>query len=130
MQVPPDAITEYVVVVVGDATGLAQVVQLKPVDGLQIKLLPPLTFNVVELPIQIVGFVAVTVGAPGCVILIVMVAVPEAHARFASAVPRPGGSPRPGGRGQRLAGSLHAGPIPSGRRRSGCSGRSACRRDL
>ena len=64
---------------VGDATGFGQVVQLKFVAGLHIKLLPPLTVNVVELPTQMVGLEAVTVGAPGCNMLIVMVAVPEAH---------------------------------------------------
>lgn len=37
----PDAITEYVVVTVGPATGLAMVVLLRPVEGLQIKFVPP-----------------------------------------------------------------------------------------
>ena len=79
IQLPPDAVTEYVVDAVGDATGFGQVVQLKPVDGLQMKLLPPFTFNVVELPTHIVGFTAVAVGTPGEVRLIVIEPAPIAQ---------------------------------------------------
>ena len=63
-------------VVVGDATGFRQVVQLKFVAGLHIKVLPPLTLNVVELPTQIVGLAAVTVGGFGGVTVIVTAPVP------------------------------------------------------
>lgn len=59
----PDAITEYVVVTEGDATGLAQVVQLNPVEGDHEKLLPPLTDKVVVSPGQTEVDVAETVGA-------------------------------------------------------------------
>ena len=52
-------------VTVGVATGFGHVVQLNPVAGLQTKLLPPFTFNIVELPIQTEGFTAVAVGGPG-----------------------------------------------------------------
>src|ERR1051326_1430054 len=40
----------YVVLTVGDATGLAQVVQLKPLEGLHAYVPPPLPFSVTWLP--------------------------------------------------------------------------------
>ena len=52
-------------VAVGVATGLEQLVQLKSGDGLHVKVAPPFTFNVVELPIQTVGYTAVTEGGTG-----------------------------------------------------------------
>ena len=42
------------VVLVGFATGLAIVVELKPVAGLQLYEIPPLADNVVNVPLQIV----------------------------------------------------------------------------
>jgi hypothetical protein len=43
-------VTVYVVVVVGDATGLAMFVAERPVAGLHEYVLPPVAFNVTELP--------------------------------------------------------------------------------
>lgn len=63
--------------VVGEATGFGQVVQLKSVEGLHVNVFPPFTLSVVEVPIHIDGLAAVTVGGPGVVIEIVTVAVPE-----------------------------------------------------
>lgn len=60
---PPVVVTVYVVVVAGDATGLAQVVQLNPLAGLHEKLFPELTCSTDESPMQIVAGVAVAVGA-------------------------------------------------------------------
>ena len=49
-------------VTTGVAVGFGQVVQLNPVVGLQVKLFPLLTCNVVESPMQIVGDAALIVG--------------------------------------------------------------------
>lgn len=58
----PDTVIVYVVVVAGVATGLGQFVQLKPVAGLHVKLLPLFTCKVVESPVQIVSDAAVAIG--------------------------------------------------------------------
>jgi len=49
---PSVSVKVYVVVDVGLATGLAQVVQLSPVEGLHEKFPPPVPFSVVEFPVQ------------------------------------------------------------------------------
>lgn len=54
--------TVYVVVMIGDATGFAQVVQLNPVAGLQIKVPPVFTDNVVESPTQKLDIAADAIG--------------------------------------------------------------------
>jgi hypothetical protein len=50
---PEDATTVYVVVEGGVATGFATVVLLRPVDGDQLKLVPPTALSVAEDPAQI-----------------------------------------------------------------------------
>jgi hypothetical protein len=48
-------VTVYVVVAVGEATGLAQVVQLSPVEGAQLYVFAPLAVSVTLLPAHIVA---------------------------------------------------------------------------
>ena len=64
----PETITEYVVETVGVATGFGQVVQLNPVDGVQLKLEPLLTFRTEESPAQITESDAVMTGVEPLVV--------------------------------------------------------------
>jgi hypothetical protein len=57
---PSIPVTVYVVVVAGFAVTVAPVVALRPVAGLQVYVTAPEAVNVVEPPVQIVGFAGVT----------------------------------------------------------------------
>ena len=69
-------VTVYVVVTVGDAVGLAQVVQLNPVDGAQLYVDAPLAVSEVLLPEQMEGAFGLTVMVGKGFTVTVTVAVP------------------------------------------------------
>jgi hypothetical protein len=73
---PPEAaVIVYVVLTAGDAVTLVPLVELSPVPGLQVYVVPPLAVSVAEFPAQIVALFTVGEIAPPIVTEEVAVAV-------------------------------------------------------